>query len=175
MRKGLLIGKSDKHCALLATINKIAVTDAEVLISGPTGVGKELYARFLHQASRRYGASFVAINCGAFPPDLFENELFGHVGGAFTGARPHSEGLVCEAEGGTLFLDEVDSLSLPCQVKLLRFIQEKEYRRLGETKLRRANIRIAAATNINLYEAVRNGRFREDLYFRLRVVPLEVP
>lgn len=175
MLNGSLIGESKAHRSLLATINRVACTDAEVLISGATGVGKELYARHLHQISQRQGEKFVAINCGALPSDLFENELFGHVSGAFTGARPHSEGLISEAENGTLFLDEVDSLSLPCQVKLLRFLQEKEYRRLGETKLRRANIRIVAATNTNLYEATQGGLFREDLFFRLRVVPLEVP
>ena len=115
------------------------------------------------------------MNCGALPADLLENELFGHVGGAFTGARPSSEGLVAAAERGTLFLDEVDSLTPVGQVKLLRFLQEKEYRRLGETRIRRANVRIVAATNANLVTAVRDGRFREDLFFRLRVVPLEVP
>ncbi len=175
MLKDLLIGESKAHRSLLATINRIACTDAEVLISGPTGVGKELYARHLHQIGQRKGAKFVAINCGALPSDLFENELFGHVSGAFTGARPHSEGLISEAENGTLFLDEVNSLSLPCQVKLLRFVQGKEYRRLGETKLRCANVRIVSATNTNLYEATQSGLFREDLFFRLRVVPLEVP
>jgi DNA-binding NtrC family response regulator len=106
---------------------------------------------------------------------LIENELFGHVGGAFTGARPHSEGLVAAAEGGTLFLDEVDSLAQVAQVKLLRFLQEKEYRRLGETRLRRANLRIIAATNADLLAGVREGYFREDLFFRLRVIPIEVP
>ena len=175
MTRPYLVGKSAAHCRIISIIGRVAPTDAEVLISGPTGVGKELYARYLHDCSSRREARFVAINCGALPSDLFENELFGHIGGAFTGARPNSEGLVMEAENGTLFLDEVDSLSLPCQVKLLRFIQEKEYRRLGETKLRRANIRVVAATNTNLYDACQNGHFREDLFFRLRVVPVEVP
>ena len=115
------------------------------------------------------------VNCGALPVDLLENELFGHVGGAFTGARPQSDGLVAAAEGGTLFLDEVDALALVCQVKLLRFLQEKEYRRLGETRIRRANVRIIAATNTDLLAAVHDGCFREDLFFRLRVVPIEVP
>jgi transcriptional regulator with PAS, ATPase and Fis domain len=149
--------------------------DAEVLISGPSGVGKELYARYVHERSPRGTAAFVPVNCGALPVDLLENELFGHVKGAFTGARPHSEGVVVMAEGGTLFLDEVDSLALISQVKLLRFLQEKEYRRLGETRIRRANVRIIAATNTDLVDAVRDGRFREDLFFRLQVVPIEVP
>ncbi len=175
MTKTYLVGNSIVHCNLISTINRVAPTNVEILITGPTGVGKELYARYLHECSSRREAKFVAINCGALSPDLFENELFGHIGGAFTGARPNSEGLVMEADNGTLFLDEVDSLSLSCQVKLLRFIQEKEYRRLGETKLRRANIRIVAATNTDLHCACHNGLFREDLFFRLRVVPLEVP
>jgi len=147
----------------------------EVLLSGPTGVGKELYARLLHRLSHRSAEAFVPVNCGAMPSDLFENELFGHVGGAFTGARPRTEGLVMEADHGTLFLDEVDSLAPASQVKLLRLIQEKEYRRLGETRTRRADIRIVAATNADLLAAVREKRFREDLFFRLRVIPMEVP
>lgn len=109
------------------------------------------------------------------PSELFENELFGHVGGAFTGAHQKSEGLVAEAENGTLFIDEVDSLPMPCQVKLLRFVQEREYRRLGEARLRKADVRFIAATNADLLAAAKDGRFREDLLYRLRVVPVEVP
>ena len=170
-----LVGRSVLHRRLLARLGRVAPTDAEVLISGPTGVGKELYARSVHRLSARASAAFVPLNCGALPPDLFENELFGHVGGAFTGARQHRAGLVEEAEGGTLFLDEVDTLSPPCQVKLLRLLQEKEYRRLGESRTRRANVRIVAATNADLLAAVRERRLREDLFFRLRVFPLEIP
>ncbi|HMF55364.1 MAG TPA: sigma 54-interacting transcriptional regulator, partial [Pyrinomonadaceae bacterium] len=170
-----LIGRSLAHQRLVEKLSRIAPTDAEVLISGESGVGKELYARYVHHHSTRDKASFVPVNCGALPNELLENELFGHVGGAFTGARPQSEGLVAEAEHGTLFLDEIDSLSTPSQVKLLRFLQEKEYRRLGETRTRRSNVRVIAATNIDLLTAMRDGRFREDLYFRLRVVPVEVP
>jgi DNA-binding NtrC family response regulator len=170
-----LIGQSSAHRQLLERLAKVASTNAEVLISGPTGVGKELYAQFVHRNSPRSSAPFVAVNCGALPNELLENELFGHVGGAFTGARLQSEGLVAEAESGTLLLDEIDSLSLPSQVKMLRFIQEKEYRRLGETRIRRANVRIIAATNSDLYSAVHHGSFREDLFFRLRVFPVEVP
>jgi DNA-binding NtrC family response regulator len=160
---------------LLQTLDRIAPIDAEVLISGPTGVGKELYASYIHQHSLRAPAPFVAVNCAALPPDLIENELFGHVGGAFTGARPQSAGLVSEAEGGTLFLDEVDSLPIGCQAKLLRFLNEKEYRRLGETRLRHADLRIIAATNTDLVAAVQAKTFRQDFFFRLRVVPVEVP
>jgi DNA-binding NtrC family response regulator len=175
MVEKFLIGESAAHRQILEKVSKIAATDAEVLISGPSGVGKELYARYVHQCSPRHKAGFVPVNCGALPVDLLENELFGHVSGAFTGASPRSDGLVAAAEGGTLFLDEVDALALGCQVKLLRFLQEKEYRRLGETRIRRANVRIIAATNTDLLAAVHDGRFREDLFFRLRVVPIEVP
>jgi DNA-binding NtrC family response regulator len=154
---------------------KFACSDAEILITGPTGVGKELYARYVHRQSPRAQYAFVPVNCGAIPDSLLENELFGHVGGAFTGALPKSEGLATSAEGGTLFLDEIDSLTLPGQVKLLRFIQEKEYRRLGESRTRKANVRFIAATNVDLVSAVHAGRFREDLFFRLRVIPIEVP
>jgi DNA-binding NtrC family response regulator len=169
------IGHSTSHKRVLELISKIAGTDVEILITGETGVGKERYARYVHDCSARAGHNFVAVNCGGMPSELFENELFGHVGGAFTGARQHSEGLVAEAENGTLFIDEVDSLPMPCQVKLLRFVQEKEYRRLGEARLRKANVRFIAATNADLQAAVRSGRFREDLLYRLRVIPVEVP
>jgi len=170
-----LVGRSPAHQKLLAQIRRVAPADVEVLLSGPTGVGKELYARLLHKLSPRSAEAFVPVNCGAVPSDLFENELFGHVGGAFTGARPRAEGLVTEADRGTLFLDEVDSLAPAAQVKLLRLIQEKEYRRLGESRTRQADIRIVAATNADLLTAVREKRFREDLFFRLRVIPIEVP
>jgi DNA-binding NtrC family response regulator len=170
-----MTGRSAAHTALVERLAKLAQVDVEVLITGPTGVGKELYARLVHESSPRSHRSFVGVNCGALPNELFENELFGHVGGAFTGARPQAAGLVAEAEGGTLFLDEVDALSLCNQVKLLRFIQEKEYRRLGDAKALRADVRIIAATNGDLLAAVRERRFREDLFFRLRVVPVEVP
>ena len=175
MISGILIGQSTAHRRVLDVIAKIAATDVEILITGETGVGKERYARFVHQCSPRANKKFVAVNCGGMPSELFENELFGHVGGAFTGAREKSEGMVAEAENGTLFIDEVDSLPMPCQVKLLRFVQEKEYRRLGEARLRKADVRFIAATNADLLAAAKGGRFREDLLYRLRVVPVEVP
>ena len=170
-----LVGRSSIHRGILERLAKFACSDAEILITGPTGVGKELYARYVHRQSPRAKFDFVPVNCGAIPDSLLENELFGHVGGAFTGALPQSQGLAMSAEGGTLFLDEIDSLTLPGQVKLLRFIQEKEYRRLGESRTRKANVRFIAATNVDLVSAVHAGRFREDLFFRLRVIPIEVP
>jgi two-component system response regulator GlrR len=170
-----MIGASEPHRQLCATIEKVAQTNAEILITGPSGVGKELYARYVHERSRRADRAFVPVNCGALPAELFENELYGHGPGAYTGASGRSDGLVAEAEGGTLFLDEVDALAPQNQVKLLRLIQAKEYRRLGEPRIRRADVRVVAATNADLVGAVRAGQFREDLFFRLRVVPLVVP
>lgn len=169
------IGVSDAHKHLLGLIERVAQNDVELLFSGETGVGKEHYARYAHQCSPRAEGPFVPVNCGAIPAELFENELFGHVGGAFTGARTRATGLVDAAAGGTLFFDEVDALAPANQVKLLRLLQEKEYRRLGDARPQQANARIIAATNCDLVRAARAGRFREDLMFRLRVVPLAVP
>lgn len=173
--KRALTGVSAAHRSLLETLARVASNDAEVLITGPSGVGKELYARFVHENSGRARGPFVALNCSALSGELLENELFGHIGGAFTGARTHHNGLVTAAEGGTLFLDEVDALSPLNQVKLLRFIQEKEYRLLGDRCVRHANVRFIAASNADLEVAVDEGRFRADLFFRLRVVPVNVP
>ena len=142
-------GCSAAHRELLEAIRKFAPINAEILITGPTGAGKELYARLVHAYSPRSKAPFVAINCGALPADLFENELFGHAAGAFSGALAQSEGLVAAAEHGTLFLDEIDALAPGPQAKLLRFIQFKEYRRLGETRTRRADVRVLAAIPIS--------------------------
>jgi len=170
-----LVGCSAAHKEILDKLFRVATTDAEVLLTGPSGVGKELYAHHVHLQSRRKDCRFVPVNCGTLSSDLLENTLFGHVGGAFTGATSVGDGLVSEAEGGTLFLDEVDSLSVPCQTKLLRFLQDQRYRRLGETRLRQANVRLIAATNCDLESAINDGRFRADLFFRLRVVPIEIP
>lgn len=169
-----MLGNSPAHVRALRLVAAAAATDAEVLIVGPSGVGKELYARRIHDLSSRARREFVPVNCGALPPDLFENELFGHVAGAFTGARPRAPGLVNEAEGGTLFLDEIEALHIANQVKLLRLIQEKEYRPLGEPRVRHVNVRMIAASNADLLVEVREGRFRLDLFFRLRVIPIEV-
>jgi DNA-binding NtrC family response regulator len=149
--------------------------NTQVLILGETGTGKELCARAIHYLSPRASKPFVPINCGAVPVDLVENELFGHVRGAFTGAATSRRGLIEEAEGGTLFLDEVDCLPLLAQVKLLRFLQEKEYRPLGSTLMRQADVRVIAAANSSLEEATKSGRLREDLFYRLNIVPIMLP
>jgi DNA-binding NtrC family response regulator len=170
-----IIGRSALHLSLLDKLSRVARTDAEILITGPSGVGKELYAAFAHEQSRRSQKPFVTVNCSNLSADLLENELFGHAHGAYTGAHSAGDGIVAASEGGTLFFDEVDTLSMISQAKLLRFVQHKEYRRLGETRIRRADVRFIAASNCNLTDRVRHGHFREDLFFRLRVVPLEVP
>ena len=170
-----IIGRGESHRKALRDLAAAAATDVEVLILGPSGVGKEVYAHWIHENGARSGGAFVPVNCGAVPVALFENELFGHVGGAFTGARASSDGLVAAAEGGTLFLDEIDALDPSAQVKLLRFLQEREYRRLGESRIRKANVRILAASNADLVQLVRDARFREDLMFRVRVFPLRIP
>ena len=158
--------------ALLAHLQQIAPSDASVLIIGETGTGKELVARHIHQLSHRHQQPFVAVNCGAFAESLVEAELFGHEKGAFTGALAAKAGWFEEADGGTLFLDEIGDLPLPIQVKLLRVLQEQEVVRLGSRKSTPINVRVLAATNVNLEQAIEAGHFREDLYYRLNVVSL---
>ena len=170
-----VIGESPVFLDQLRRIPMIAKCEANVLIAGETGTGKELYARAIHYSSLREGRPFMPINCGAIPAELVENELFGHERGAFTSAATLQTGLIEEANGGTLFLDEIDCLPVFAQVKLLRFLQEKEYRPLGSSKIRRADVRIIAASNLNLEEAVANGKVRQDLYYRLNIISLILP
>lgn len=170
-----LIGTSPAFIAEMRKIPLIAKCSAAVLIQGETGTGKEMCARAIHYLSSQADKPFVPINCGAIPADLVENELFGHRSGAFTGARTSQPGLIEEANGGTLFLDEVDSLPMVAQVKLLRFLHDGEYRPLGSTKVRRASVRIIAATNTDLEGSVARGKMRQDLYYRLNIVPLILP
>ena len=170
-----LIGKSPAFQEVMDTIPAISRTDVGVRISGETGSGKELCARAIHYLGPRAGKPFLPVNCGAIPAELVENELFGHVCGAYTGATRSSGGLLHEAHGGTLLLDERDCLPLPAQTKLLRFVQEKEFRQLGSPKVRRADVRIIAATNTDLEQAVRAGSFRQDLFYRLNIVHLSLP
>ncbi len=170
-----LVGVSPVFFAEIKKIPLVAKCDATVLISGETGTGKELCARAIHYLSPRASMPFIPVNCGAIQVELVENELFGHIRGAFTGADSSQHGLIREADGGTLFLDEIDSLSLAAQMKFLRFLQEKEYRQLGSTKIHKADVRVIAATNIELEKAVKEGKFRQDLYYRLNIVPLMLP
>jgi DNA-binding NtrC family response regulator len=170
-----LVGQSASFVEQTKKIPSVAKFNTIVLILGETGTGKELFARSIHYLSPRSNKPFVPINCGAIPTELVENELFGHVRGAFTGAANSRKGLIEEAEGGTLFLDEVDCLPLLAQVKFLRFLQEKEFRPLGSTKMRQADVRVIAAANSNLEEAVKSGRLRQDLFYRLNIVPISLP
>ena len=169
------IGESRVMRAIYQTIDAIAASDASVFITGESGTGKELAAQSIHDSSRRAANSFHAINCGAIPENLMESELFGHVKGAFTGASADREGAAALADGGTLFLDELAEMPMPLQTKLLRFIQLGTYQRVGETKTRKANIRFISATNKPPMEAIANGDLREDLYYRLNVIPIEMP
>ena len=160
---------------VLRLATKIAPTTSTVLIGGESGTGKEFFAKIIHRMSNRSDGQFVAMNCGAIPDTLFESELFGHRKGAFTGADRDKPGLVEEAHLGTLFLDEVGELSAPAQVKLLRFLQEQTFRHIGETNQRSVSVRIIAASNRDLYRMVDEGRFREDLFYRLNVFYLHLP
>ena len=170
-----LIGESPAFIAEISKIPIVAKSDITVMISGETGTGKEMVGRAIHYLSSRAGKPFVPINCGAIPVELLENELFGHDRGAFTGASGSRNGLIQEAEQGTLFFDEVNCLPLQAQVKLLRFLQSKEYRPLGSTKSLTGDVRIIAASNANLEAEVKAGTLRRDLYYRLNVVPLVLP
>jgi len=170
-----IIGTSKVVQELHEKIEKISRCDVNVLITGESGTGKELAARAIHYLSNRAGKPFIPVNCSAIPESLFENELFGHVKGAFTDANLPQIGLVKEAEGGTLFLDEIGVISPYIQVKLLRLLQDKEYKTLGDPRTHTANIRIIGATNIDLQSLVKKNKFREDLFYRLNIVSLYLP
>jgi len=170
-----VIGVSQRMLNVYHVVDRVADTGCTVLITGESGTGKELVARGLHEVSQRASGPFVAVNCGAIPEALLESELFGHVKGAFTGAHATKLGRLAQASGGTLFLDEIGELSLALQVKLLRVLQAHEYSPVGDTRTLRTDVRIVAATNIDLDRAVAAGTFREDLYYRLNVIHLNVP
>ncbi|MFO7259566.1 MAG: sigma-54 dependent transcriptional regulator [bacterium] len=170
-----IVGSSFAIRAVLDRIEKVAPTDARVLITGENGTGKELVARALHRLSNRADGPFVEVNCAAIPAELIESELFGHVKGSFTGAVTDRAGKFEQADGGTLFLDEVGDMSLAAQAKVLRALQEGVVTRVGGERPTRVDVRVIAATNKDLEEEIRQGRFREDLYFRLNVVPIHVP
>lgn len=173
--KVTIVTKDSQMLSLLSTARQIAPTDCNVLISGESGTGKELFARYIHYHSKRAAGPFFAINCGAFAEELLSNELFGHERGAFTGATEIKKGLMEMASGGTLFLDEITEMPPSMQVRLLRVSQERELLRVGGTEPTKINARFIAATNRNVEEAVKEGQFRRDLYFRLNVVSLHIP
>jgi sigma-54 specific flagellar transcriptional regulator A len=170
-----LVGKSKQIQHVRHLIEQVAPTDANVLILGESGTGKEVIARNVHYLSKRGSNTFIPVNCGAIPGELLESELFGHEKGAFTGAINSRKGRFELAEGGTLFLDEIGDMPLQMQVKLLRVLQERSYERVGGTKAIKCDVRVVAATHRNLEEMIADGQFREDLYYRLNVFPIESP
>ena len=171
----MLLGNSEPMVALRALLRRVAAADSTVLVQGESGTGKELVARLLHAWSARAGKPFVAVNCGAIPGELMESELFGHERGAFTGAQAARKGRFELAGRGTLFLDEIAEMSPPLQVKLLRVLQERSFERVGGSETLVAGARIVAATHRDLEQQIELGRFREDLYYRLHVVPIQIP
>ncbi len=174
-RLGEIIGKSRQMQDIFNLISKVGPSNAGVLITGESGTGKELIAKAIHAHSRRAAKPFVTVNCAAIPENLLESELFGHAKGSFTGAVTSKAGLVEMANSGTLFLDEIGEVPLSLQAKLLRFLQEKEFRRVGDTESKKVDVRIIAATNKNLEEEMQRGSFREDLYYRLNVIRINLP
>jgi two-component system response regulator GlrR len=173
--KAVIVGDSAVLTKEVDKLRRFAACDAGVLILGETGTGKEVFAQAVHYVSARAAKPMVAINCGAVPAELMEAELFGHVKGAYTNAHVSRSGLVSEAQGGTLFLDDVDCLTFSAQAKLLRFLQEREYRVVGSNEVRHADVRVIGASNRNLAEMARLGSFRQDLYYRLNVLTLSLP
>jgi transcriptional regulator with PAS, ATPase and Fis domain len=170
-----LVGGDPKFCQALAKIKQIAACEVPVLLTGETGTGKEIFARTIHYLSPRADKPFIPVNCAAIPTELFENELFGHAKGAYTGASEQREGLIQAANHGTLFLDEVDSLAPSLQAKLLRFLEEHEFKPLGMSRLYKADVRIVAAGLADLWKKVQAGKFRDDLYYRLNVISVYLP
>lgn len=170
-----IIGNSDEMHSVFSLMEKVADTDSTILILGESGTGKELVAKAIHYNSARADKPLITVNCAAIPEDLLESELFGHMKGSFTGAHQTHEGRFAAAHGGTIFLDEIGDMSLKLQVKLLRVLQERKCEPVGSTKTQDVDVRIIAATNQNLEEAVKQHRFREDLYYRLNVIPIKVP
>jgi DNA-binding NtrC family response regulator len=170
-----IVGSSPALRCVLDVVEKVADTDSTVLITGESGTGKELIACALHYNSRRADRMFVTVNCGAIPEELLESELFGHVRGAFTNAVSHREGRFSIANGGTVFLDEIGDMSPNLQVKLLRVLQDQTFEPVGSSKTIKVDVRVLAATNQDLEQAIREKRFREDLYYRLNVIPIEIP
>ena len=170
-----IIGTSELLDRALEVALRVAPTDLTVLVTGESGVGKEFFPQIIHAYSSRKHSKYIAVNCGAIPEGTIDSELFGHEKGAFTGATESRKGYFEEADGGTIFLDEVGELPLSTQVRLLRVLQTGEFIRVGSAKVQKTNVRVVAATNSNLRKAIADGRFREDLYYRLNTVPIVVP
>ena len=170
-----IIGNSDAMNRALSVALRVAPTDLSVLVTGESGVGKEFFPQIIHAFSARKHAKYIAVNCGAIPEGTIDSELFGHEKGSFTGATESRKGYFEEADGGTIFLDEVGELPLSTQVRLLRVLQSGEFIRVGSAKVQKTNVRVVAATNNDLLQAIESGRFREDLYYRLNTVPISVP
>jgi len=170
-----IIGNTETLTRAIDIAIQVAPTDLSVLITGESGVGKESFPQIIHQYSRRKHGQYIAVNCGAIPEGTIDSELFGHEKGAFTGAIGERRGYFGEANGGTIFLDEVGELPLPTQARLLRVLESGEFIKVGSSKVEKTDVRIVAATNVKLNEAIANGRFREDLYYRLNTIPIQVP
>ena len=170
-----IIGNNEALMRAIDIAIQVAPTDLSVLITGESGVGKESFPQIIHQYSRRKHGQYIAVNCGAIPEGTIDSELFGHEKGAFTGAIGDRKGYFGEADGGTIFLDEVGELPMPTQARLLRVLETGEFIKVGSSKVEKTNVRIVAATNVNLTQAIADGRFREDLYYRLNTVPIQVP
>ena len=170
-----IIGNNETLLRGIDVAMQVAPTDLSVLITGESGVGKESFPQIIHQYSRRKHGQYIAVNCGAIPEGTIDSELFGHEKGAFTGAISDRKGYFGEANGGTIFLDEVGELPLPTQARLLRVLESGEFIKVGSSKVEKTDVRIVAATNVNLTQAIAEGRFREDLYYRLNTVPIQVP
>lgn len=170
-----IIGNNPKINHAIEVALRVAATDLSVLITGESGVGKEFFPQIIHTYSSRKHNNYIAVNCGAIPEGTIDSELFGHEKGSFTGAIDNRKGYFEMADGGTIFLDEVAELPQTTQVRLLRVLQAGEFMKVGSSKVQKTNVRVVAATNINLYEAIRDGRFREDLFYRLNTVPITVP
>ena len=170
-----IIGKNKQMLEILELVSRVSKTDCNVIIYGESGTGKELIARAIHQNSNRANEPFIATNCGAIPEGLLENELFGHIRGAYTDAHESKEGLFAQADKGSIFLDEISNTSMIFQIKLLRVLQEREIKPIGSTKNRKINVRIIAASNTDLQKAVSDGTFRDDLFYRIHVMPVYLP
>ncbi len=175
MRQNQIVAKSNAMKVIMRKLPQLAASDSTVLITGETGTGKELIARAIHYLGPRSRHPFIVVDCGALPEHLVENELFGHMRGAYTDAGSSTKGMIEEADGGSLFLDEVQALPIAVQAKFLRFLQERRYKRLGQTRYVAADVRVIAATNVDLTDAISQKQFRADLYYRLNVLPLYIP